>query len=109
MCPELQLNAPNLNSMSYDSLKDVQSGLGTGVVIVMKKSTNIVAAIARFTPVSPILRCLFLAKTLLGPPVTPFIVRAASHVTEHTPSQDDLSTPHVFCSLSYAQLDVATR
>ena len=34
--------------MDYDSLKDAQSGLGTGAVIVMDKSTDIVAAIARF-------------------------------------------------------------
>ena len=35
-------------SMDYDSLRDAQSGLGTGAVIVMDKSTDIVAAIARF-------------------------------------------------------------
>ncbi|KAF9266728.1 NADH-ubiquinone oxidoreductase [Marasmius fiardii PR-910] len=34
--------------MDYDSLKDAQSGLGTGAVIVMNKSTDIVKAIARF-------------------------------------------------------------
>ncbi|THU83225.1 hypothetical protein K435DRAFT_807685 [Dendrothele bispora CBS 962.96] len=33
--------------MDFDSLKDAQSGLGTGAVIVMDKSTNIVQAIAR--------------------------------------------------------------
>jgi len=38
--------------MDYDSLKDAQSGLGTGAVIVMDKSTDIVAAIARFASVS---------------------------------------------------------
>ena len=38
--------------MDYDSLKDAQSGLGTGAVIVMDKSTDIVAAIARFSSVS---------------------------------------------------------
>jgi NADH dehydrogenase (ubiquinone) flavoprotein 1 len=38
-------------SMDYDSLKDAQSGLGTGAVIVMNKSTDIVAAIARFSQV----------------------------------------------------------
>ena len=38
--------------MDYDSLKDAQSGLGTGAVIVMDKSTDIVAAIARFSQVS---------------------------------------------------------
>lgn len=37
--------------MDYDSLKDAQSGLGTGAVIVMDKSTDIVAAIARFAHV----------------------------------------------------------
>ena len=37
--------------MDYDSLKDAQSGLGTGAVIVMDKSADIVAAIARFTSV----------------------------------------------------------
>ena len=39
--------------MDYDSLKDAQSGLGTGAVIVMNKSTDIVAAIARFSQVRP--------------------------------------------------------
>ena len=38
--------------MDYDSLKDAQSGLGTGAVIVMDKSTDIIAAIARFAHVS---------------------------------------------------------
>ena len=37
--------------MDYDSLKDAQSGLGTGAVIVMDESTDIVAAIARFASV----------------------------------------------------------
>ena len=37
--------------MDYDSLKDAQSGLGTGAVIVMDKSTDIVKAIARFSHV----------------------------------------------------------
>ena len=37
--------------MDYDSLKDAQSGLGTGAVIVMNKSTDIIAAIARFSSV----------------------------------------------------------
>ena len=37
--------------MDYDSLKDAQSGLGTGAVIVMNKSTDIVRAIARFAHV----------------------------------------------------------
>ncbi|KAJ3812141.1 hypothetical protein F5876DRAFT_87908 [Lentinula aff. lateritia] len=35
--------------MDYDSLKDAGSGLGTGAVIVMDKSTDIVSAIARFS------------------------------------------------------------
>ena len=39
------------HSMDYDSLKDAQSGLGTGAVIVMDKSTDIVKAIARFAHV----------------------------------------------------------
>jgi len=34
--------------MDFDSLKDLYSGLGTGAVIVMDKSTDIVQAIARF-------------------------------------------------------------
>ena len=39
--------------MDYDSLKDVRSGLGTGAVIVMNKSTDIVTAITRFAKVCP--------------------------------------------------------
>jgi NADH:ubiquinone oxidoreductase subunit F (NADH-binding) len=35
--------------MDFDSLKDVQTGLGTAAVIVMDKSTDIVAAIARLS------------------------------------------------------------
>lgn len=35
--------------MDFDSLRDAQSGLGTGAVIVMDKSTDIVSAIARFS------------------------------------------------------------
>ena len=42
--------------MDYDSLKDAQTGLGTGAVIVMDKSTDIVAAIARFAHVSALVR-----------------------------------------------------
>jgi len=38
--------------MDFDSLRDAQSGLGTGAVIVMNKSTDIVSAIARFSQVS---------------------------------------------------------
>ncbi|OLL23396.1 NADH-ubiquinone oxidoreductase subunit, mitochondrial [Neolecta irregularis DAH-3] len=34
--------------MDFDSLKDVQSGLGTAAVIVMDKSTDIIRAISRF-------------------------------------------------------------
>jgi hypothetical protein len=41
--------------MDFDSLKDAQSGLGTGAVIVMDKSTDIVAAIARFAQVGQLL------------------------------------------------------
>lgn len=37
-----------VDRMDFDSLKDLGSGLGTGAVIVMDKSTDIVAAIARF-------------------------------------------------------------
>jgi hypothetical protein len=37
--------------MDFDSLKDAQSGLGTGAVIVMDKSTDLIAAIARFAHV----------------------------------------------------------
>ncbi|KAH0445404.1 hypothetical protein IEQ34_025511 [Dendrobium chrysotoxum] len=42
--------------MDFDSLKDLNSGLGTGAVIVMDKSTDIVAAIARFSKVRPFSR-----------------------------------------------------
>jgi len=38
--------------MDFDSLRDAQSGLGTGAVIVMNKSTDIVSAIARFSQAS---------------------------------------------------------
>jgi NADH-quinone oxidoreductase subunit F len=34
--------------MDFDSLRDVQSGLGTAAVIVMDKSTDLIEAIARF-------------------------------------------------------------
>ena len=33
--------------MDFDSLRDVKSGLGTAGVIVMDKSTDLIAAIAR--------------------------------------------------------------
>jgi NADH dehydrogenase (ubiquinone) flavoprotein 1 len=39
--------------MDYDSLRDAQSGLGTGAVIVMDKSTDVVKAISRFAHVCP--------------------------------------------------------
>lgn len=53
----LSLSHANLSNnhivrMDFDSLKDAQSGLGTGAVIVMNKSTDIVSAIARFSQVS---------------------------------------------------------
>lgn len=38
-------------SMDFDSLRDLQSGLGTGAVIVMNKETDIIRAIARFAKV----------------------------------------------------------
>ncbi len=47
--------------MDYDSLKDAQSGLGTGAVIVMNKSTDIVKAIARFAHV-----CILVSYAILG-------------------------------------------
>ena len=40
------------HSMDFDSLKDAGSGLGTGAVIVMDKSTDVIKAIARFSSVS---------------------------------------------------------
>ena len=40
-----------ISRMDFDSLKDAQSGLGTGAVIVMDKSTDLIAAIARFAHV----------------------------------------------------------
>ena len=43
--------------MDYDSLKDAQSGLGTGAMIVMDKSTDIITAITRF---SSVCTCAFL-------------------------------------------------
>lgn len=49
--PQVGLSFANayFSSMDFDSLKDAQSGLGTGAVIVMDKSTDMVAAIARFS------------------------------------------------------------
>ena len=35
--------------MDYDSLKDNQTSLGTGAVIVMDQTTDLIAAIARFS------------------------------------------------------------
>jgi hypothetical protein len=45
----------DFDSMDFDSLKDAQTGLGTGAVIVMDKSTDIVQAIARFAHVRHLL------------------------------------------------------
>jgi len=47
------------NRMDFDSLKDALSGLGTGAVIVMDKSTDIVAAIARFSQVGHSFRVVY--------------------------------------------------
>ncbi len=52
--------------MDYDSLKDAQSGLGTGAVIVMDKSTDIVAAIARFSQVRAIILLHWLLTNVIG-------------------------------------------
>lgn len=52
--------------MDFDSLKDAQSGLGTGAVIVMDKSTDIVAAIARFSKVRSVCNTLSIGADL-GP------------------------------------------
>jgi NADH:ubiquinone oxidoreductase subunit F (NADH-binding) len=38
--------------MDFDSLKDFGSGLGTGAVIVMDQSTDVIKMIARFSQVS---------------------------------------------------------
>ncbi len=35
--------------MDFDALRDVTSGLGTAAVIVMDKSTDVIAAIARLS------------------------------------------------------------
>ena len=43
------MSANFLCRMDFDSLKDLGSGLGTGAVIVMDKSTDIIQAIARFS------------------------------------------------------------
>lgn len=52
--PPVSLGSTDIR-MDYDSLKDAQTGLGTGAVIVMDKSTDIVAAIARFAHVGALL------------------------------------------------------
>lgn len=44
-----KLHISNANRMDFDALKEVQSGLGTAAVIVMDKTTDIVAAIARLS------------------------------------------------------------
>jgi NADH dehydrogenase (ubiquinone) flavoprotein 1 len=50
--------------MDFDSLKDLNSGLGTGAVIVMDKSTDIIAAIARFSKVRAFAAASRIALTL---------------------------------------------
>ena len=65
--------------MDYDSLKDAQSGLGTGAVIVMDKSTDIVAAIARFSQVGIF---TFLLKT---PIYVPCSFTSTNHVASARP------------------------
>ncbi|KAA8493579.1 NADH dehydrogenase ubiquinone flavoprotein 1, mitochondrial [Porphyridium purpureum] len=47
--PVLPLSTCSDVLMDFDALKEVQSGLGTAAVIVMDKSTDIVAAIARLS------------------------------------------------------------
>lgn len=47
--PVLPINICEEVLMDFDSLKDVQSGLGTAAVIVMDKSTDIVRAISRLS------------------------------------------------------------
>lgn len=47
--PVLTQSMSNDAMMDFDSLKDLGSGLGTAAVIVMDKSTDIVAAIARLS------------------------------------------------------------
>src|SRR2546423_9676273 len=54
MSPKPRLQPPVIESssdcrMDFDSLKDAQSGLGTAAVIVMDKSTDIIAMISRFS------------------------------------------------------------
>lgn len=45
--------------MDYDSLKDYGSSLGTGAVIVMDKSTDMVSAIGRFAKVCAFRACMY--------------------------------------------------
>jgi hypothetical protein len=47
--------------MDFDSLKDAQTGLGTGAVVVMDKSSDIVAANARFAHVRSVIGYLLAA------------------------------------------------
>lgn len=51
--------------MDFDSLKDAQTGLGTGAVIVMDNSTDIIAAIARFAKFYKHESCLFFPLPIL--------------------------------------------
>ena len=52
--------------MDYNSLKDAQSSLGTGTVIVMDKSTDIVAAIACFANMNLAVNVYLVEKAPLG-------------------------------------------
>jgi len=47
--PVLPKNICDTVLMDFDALRDVKSGLGTAAVIVMDKSTDMIAAIARFS------------------------------------------------------------
>jgi len=47
--PILPAKVCDTQLMDFDALKDVQSGLGTAVVIVMDKSTNVVRATSRLS------------------------------------------------------------
>lgn len=53
--------------MDFDSLKDAQTGLGTGAVIVMDNTTDIIAAIARFAKFYKHESCLFFLLPILTP------------------------------------------
>lgn len=48
--------------MDYDSLKDAQTSLGTGAVIVMDETTDMISAIARFAKVSLLVATLPLSR-----------------------------------------------